>query len=962
MELIACLHFDMKFGKNLSDLSIPEWKRYNLDYNDLKAEIKLYVAGETRLSSLQQKFLDNFNVINLFLKTKYGEIYRKFNYYENNFAQLLREINTENDTTVKNVHLIKLDILLSNLIELSIMLKKLSKFILIQKIAVKKIFKKFLKKHPTAKSEKFILNLKLYLNKNADSFINLNLVNLTIKLTNLINLIKFEINKLNNDDLEFDYDNDFDILNFNNLSASVSSLPLSLNMKFDYNIFLKKNFHLPFLLPDDTNNFNQILLNLDIYLDFKKLNKVDSLNSLIYLQNSTLTHGNNDGRNGGSSGASGVPNNHDHTASSTGVISEPSFILSEYSLPLSLIVCYIGGLRKYSYCFLSNSIVNLILDYLQDPSNKLLKSQMKNCYQTNNFNSLTRLTIETLLNNHLTPKVKIYYKSLRYYLDQNIEDFNNGTSSGNNIQHDNDYLLHLNHDIYSTDSLNHICTTKFLIPKQFRVVESETATESADGKKSGSIDGDQMDDEDDEVDSSIYLELDKFPFNTLNIYSNDINLLNFEKTLLSEIDDNLLSNKFSNTLLNRLPPTIQLLIKNNHSLNLFQSFNMYHYCLSCYYNVIPSNLNNHFSNLLNLNLFKNYENIEKFNQDLNLDSNIIKHNSDKILQNKNSLNDLKFRQRREQKRNQYQRYIQQYKQQLRQKQLFEPTNKPKLMKKDSLQSITSLNLSIFTSDRLKSNNDRLDELVALEDNESLRSFWKDLPDISTSNNEYPRIRGGYYQHGNNLSTHANNSSQNSFFLGDFNFVTNIMRLKDQMAKKTTPKSSFKSTILSGHTGGYQSINDNHTDDPSLNEFSSSNNTNDQNLLYGTSTNLSSDEEAELDYYTQFYNYSYEYDKIITFFHVTLSFVSIFISGIELGILFSLFKLGRDNNNFKMVLNLWLLFVLIVGLFISFVCSTLSAILLSRKRFPVKFWHMSVAMLEFMLITACSIFCVVIFSS
>lgn len=930
----------MKFGKNLSDLSIPEWKGYNLDYNDLKAEIKLVANDQASLYSLHHKFTDNFNVINLFLKTKYGEISRKFDYYENNFAQLLREHANnsppgDNENTVgTNVQLIKLDILRSSLIDLSISLKKLSKFILIQKIAVKKIFKKFLKKSPSNKSEKFILNLKLHLNKDPDSFINFNLVSLTIKLTNLINLIKFEINKLSNGDVE----NDLDSENFSDFSASVSSLPLSLNMKFDFNIFLKNNFHLPFLLPDDLNNFNQVLLNLNIYLSFKNWNKEASTSSLIYLQNDKLTVNKSDNNFNG-----------DRASSLGNDLLEPSFILSEHHNPLSLIVCYIGGLRKYSYCFLPNSIVNLILQYLQDPNNKQLKSELKNYYQTNRFNSLTKLTIETLLNNVLTPKVKIYFKSLRYQSDNDDKSPNNDEPFSN-IYHDNKYFLHLNYDIYTTDSANHINTTKFLIPKNYR--QSET---NVDSTKKDDIDSDEDTDSnlscDEDVDSSIFLELDKFPFNTLTVYSNDVNLLNFEKSVLSEIDENLLANKYSSTLLNKLPTGVQQLVTDNNSINLFKSFNIYQYSLSCYYNIIPKNLNNHFSNLLNLNLFKNYENIDNFNKDLNLDSNIIKQNSDKIIQNKHSLNDLKSQQRRQQRRDQYQRYDDRQRQQLRQKQYFEAGFRPTLTKKDSVQSISSLALSLFTGDRYK-NKENLDELIAVEDNESLKSFWKD----TTYNNQhnYPEISFDL----NNISPtnmaygSARKSKDTSLFLGDYDFVTNIMRLKNKVYQKPTSKSSLKSSL--GNHNDYQSINGY---EQNINGYGYGYGTNSLDLESPASLS-----EEELSYYHQIYNYNYEYDKIITMFQTTLGFTSLFISGIELGILFSLFKLGQNSNNFKLALNLWLFFILIIGLFISLICSCLSAFLLTRKRFPVKFWQGVVVVLDFVFISICVVLCSLTFSS
>lgn len=152
----------MKFGKKILDLSIPEWKNHSLNYNDLKSHIKLYNRQEVTLNDLNTKFIVNFDLINLFVKTKYNEVFKKFTFYSNQFYDIL------NDNTISlDVKNLKLDILISKLIELSIILKKLSKFILIQKIAVKKIFKKLLKKTDNDRViSELILNLKVYLNRN----------------------------------------------------------------------------------------------------------------------------------------------------------------------------------------------------------------------------------------------------------------------------------------------------------------------------------------------------------------------------------------------------------------------------------------------------------------------------------------------------------------------------------------------------------------------------------------------------------------------------------------------------------------------------------------------------------------------------------------------------------------------------------------------------------------------------
>lgn len=68
----------MKFGENLAHLSIPEWKIYILDYNDLKAAIRDLLRDFTvTMMQLSRKFSKNFEQIDLFVMTKAGELERR---------------------------------------------------------------------------------------------------------------------------------------------------------------------------------------------------------------------------------------------------------------------------------------------------------------------------------------------------------------------------------------------------------------------------------------------------------------------------------------------------------------------------------------------------------------------------------------------------------------------------------------------------------------------------------------------------------------------------------------------------------------------------------------------------------------------------------------------------------------------------------------------------------------------
>lgn len=801
----------MKFGKNLLELSIPEWKAHNLQYNHLKSQIKKACEGEISLVTVRDSFVSNFDSINLFVKTKYKEISRKLDFYENS---LLRILDSSDTNAVK---LIKLDILLSTLVELSVALKKLSKFILIQKIAVKKIFKKFVKKYPDqTASAQTIYNLKLSLNRDNLSFINFSLVTLTMKLTNLINLIKFESSKLSSKDGE-DKELELELESvINSKSSLVKDCPL---IDFDFKVLMKKNFGLSFLIPDDSSNFNEILLSLNIYLNLRRIHDDPTENSVIYLQNRNSLE------------------------------RKPSFIVSEKGKDISIVISHIGGLREYSYCILPNDIIEIFVKFLFDENDMDSKDKLKEYFKDNKVTSLTKLTIDSILNNGLKPILKTYGKVLRYILDP----LQPKSSSAFPVNNHEEYLLTLEFDKFTTDSFKHICTTKF--PDNF-------------------------------------LDLDSFPFNYLQIYTNDPSLLNFEKTILTEIkEDHLLVNKFLMNHLNKLPEPIQRLVKNNNSINLFRNFNIYQYMLSSYYNIIPLEVNNHFSNLLGLNLFKNFEDTQRFNDEMDFDTSILKNNSDKILRNQLSLNDLEVRAKQAEAPSNTAPSLLKY-------QAKQQRFRPKLMKNSSLQSMaSSFNLLVFTNDK---KTDAFDEVIEYEDNDSLRMFWDE---------ETPQ-----------------NGSSGSVS----NFVLNLLHLKSRL---TTGKGFKTSETASLH---------NSTEFPDYNSIAGSD-------LLGSNTNSVRSSKS-----IQNYHYYYEHDKIVSFFYLTMGFLSCFITSVEVGIVFSILKL-KETNQFQAWDNIWFFGILLLGSCVSFLCS-LIALSLITKRYTRPGWlHYGIIVFSFALICLCFVF-------
>lgn len=813
----------MKFGKKILDLSIPEWKSHSLDYNDLKGQIKLYNKQEVTLNDLNSKFIVNFDLINLFVKTKYNEVFKKFTFYSHQFYDILND-----DAISVDVKTLKLDILVSKLVELSIILKKLSKFILIQKIAVKKIFKKLLKKTDNNMLVcEFILNLKVYLNKNKSSFVNFNLVNLTIKLTNLINLIKFETRKMKNEE---DYTESL----FESNMGSSNELQINDNVKFDFVANLKQNFKLSFLLPDDSNNFNDFLLNMNIYLNFTGVSSKYSVNSVIYLQNDDDLSG------------------------------DPSYILSELGVDTSLVVAHVGGLRKFSYCYLPNDIIDLIIKFILDDANTEVEDKLKEYFLDHRVNSLTKLTVDSMLNNKLKPKGKFYYKCLRYYVSKekpSDQEDNEDNNDDTYVPVSEDYSFSLKYDLFATKSCNRINTTQI-----------------------------EINDDD---------NLDKFPFHVLEAHSNDANLLNFHENLLTEIkEDNLLENKFSNSLLHKLPTKIQKLIKNNNSINLFKNLDLYLYLLSCYYNVVPKDIYNHYTYILQLNLFKNFEDIEKSNNDMNFDTNVMKDSNDKILRHQLSLNNLEH-QATNQKEQEYQvsNYSGDEHRSKRSGSLF----RPGLGKNNSVRSLSTYYMTKLPPDGFLV--EEFDKVLDNEDNESLKRFWDEEMNLRTARSSR-----------SSLGLNAHLSS----------FVMNLINLRTKLNRD--PESLTHKGLIHQTNTGYNST---------------------------AEGNLSNSNDS-LGYYDTMDYYYYEHDKILSFFYLTLSSTSIFISSVELGILFSILKL-EQSNQLMLFDNIWLLSVILAGIVISMICSLISFNLIFKKFSQITALHFGIVGLSFALIFITLIF-------
>ncbi|SCV00431.1 LAME_0G09670g1_1 [Lachancea meyersii CBS 8951] len=146
----------MKFGSQIQDRSVPEWRLNNIDYKGLKEAVKKVttfrpdkdISGswetDKELQWLRKAFLQQFRNINAFVSLKIKEASTRLVSVQSSIVRLQR---TAGGPTKRNLHrqmgLIHLHLNSSNT-----ELLRICRFLILQKIALRKLFKKFLKYYP----------------------------------------------------------------------------------------------------------------------------------------------------------------------------------------------------------------------------------------------------------------------------------------------------------------------------------------------------------------------------------------------------------------------------------------------------------------------------------------------------------------------------------------------------------------------------------------------------------------------------------------------------------------------------------------------------------------------------------------------------------------------------------------------------------------------------------------------
>lgn len=815
----------MKFGKNLAHLLIPEWKVYNFDYNDLKASIRTATLDPSprQLKKLAKSFKDNFEYLNLFLLTKYGELSRKIVCARSNLELILQQ---DDHPSAKYEDLINFRFEVTS--DISLVVRKLTKFILVQKIAVKKIFKKLLKHYPDQQAaKKLIATLSHTLFSDPSSFVCLDLSPVTSDLSSLLDLTDREIKSAHNSlHRKYVYSGKSRTdLHKSSSFATIKSSPSSIlsetpsmadslqsesaldkPCKFDAVSLLKKNFYLHCLLPKDITLKNDLHLSIGLYWAIPKIKELERV-STIYLSQSPSD-----------------PN--------------PSFIVASELDRLSLVVAYTGGLRKYSYCSLPNHVVSALLQYLQasDEQTQIDAEHRLSAYlSSENMSMMTTLTLNALVSNNLTPSLKVVCNRTRYFLHKNASQIENHEHNDEESGLESISPLS-NPPPFAADSNTVLSTTetKNYEDNYYMMLDEDIYTSCDVGNEvSFEVDG-----------------CDPFPFNVCSFQTNDTNLHNFDRHLKTSISENVLSSSFKPIALKKMPVKVQNFLLDG-SVHPFKDFSLFDYMTSCYFNVIPENPNNHYSKLLQVDLLKNFENVQLMNHLNNYDQAIIQERSRMMLNRQMSCKSL------------------------RQKSINDPqTPETPQTPTTTINPNDQLNFDDYL--RKFSDDGRFDE----ENDEDMSYFF-------------------YLSHNVEMEETLVNKIILSMIRSKQHIIKSFKAVNFIRAPLFSSKEKLLLPMNRGDELNYDSMNDDRT--------------------YLDDTN---------EYEVRFMN---DYDTILAFAYFIMCFTSLFISGINFGIIFGILKLQEEEVTFTLANNVVVCTVLIFGFLFSLTLSMVS-INLNMHRF------------------------------
>lgn len=255
----------MKFGNKILAKSVPEWKLNNIDYEKLKKAIKRATTksgdgsdGEN-LEQCTQLFRDQFNHVNVFTSLKVKEISSRLVGIETSIINYKKRFPQSEGKDVRNKKLQsrQLKIVGSHLDNCSSELQRLSRYLILQKIALGKLFKKFVKHYPVGAAE-----AQAYIQKIRDlpevtagydgiSFTSVDLDPYLLEISLIVNILNDFQLKLSNDK---SYNEDEDII-------SPSKKKVDSSLAFDRAVLANASLQKFLVSTENIEEFKFMILN-----------------------------------------------------------------------------------------------------------------------------------------------------------------------------------------------------------------------------------------------------------------------------------------------------------------------------------------------------------------------------------------------------------------------------------------------------------------------------------------------------------------------------------------------------------------------------------------------------------------------------------------------------------------------------------------------------------------------------
>ncbi|KAI9731715.1 MAG: hypothetical protein M1834_004504 [Cirrosporium novae-zelandiae] len=152
----------MKYGDTFAQWSIPEWANYNVDYNEIKRFIKdgttktkkpVSIPGRFSQEDRQKAFEDEFYTrlleqheqVNLFVKSKSGEIRRRLEHIGRLLSCLLGDGLPKDGTPISIRRIERFGKIEELALNIGEEIKKLAQFVAAQRLAFQKLLKKYIK-------------------------------------------------------------------------------------------------------------------------------------------------------------------------------------------------------------------------------------------------------------------------------------------------------------------------------------------------------------------------------------------------------------------------------------------------------------------------------------------------------------------------------------------------------------------------------------------------------------------------------------------------------------------------------------------------------------------------------------------------------------------------------------------------------------------------------------------------